>query len=91
MTNYDIITIQTTFERLTGSEMTEAELEAELEYIAWVPDIDQMAVISNKSSSLATSTEFGRFISYDNTKYITTAGQGKFARPLTAAEIASCY
>lgn len=91
MANYDIATIQETFERLTGTEMTEEELEIELNYIAWVPATDQMMVISSKSTSLASSTEYGRFISYDNTKYITTAGQGKFARPLTTEEIESCF
>lgn len=91
MANYDITTIQETFERLTGTEMTEAELEAELNYIAWIPAIDQMIVISNKSSRLASSQEFGRFVSYNNQKYTSTAGQGKFARPLTTEEIASCF
>lgn len=91
MANYDITTIQETFERLTDLDLTEAELEIELNHIAWIPANDQMMVISNKSNQLANSTEYGRFISFDNKTYTTTAGKGKFARPLTAAELATCF
>jgi hypothetical protein len=91
MAKYDIDIIHSTVERLLGSEITIPELEAELDQRDWIPQDDQMIVTSNQERSLATSTEYGRFIEFKNRIYRTTSGSGRFARTLTPAEIAQCF
>ena len=91
MAQYKIEVIHPTFERLLGSKITIAELESELDKVDWIPAIDQMIVISSQERTLAGSREYGRFIEMRSQMYITTAGVGKYARALTADEIAQCF
>ncbi|RLD75154.1 MAG: hypothetical protein DRJ15_17385 [Bacteroidetes bacterium] len=91
MATYKIEVIHQTFERLLGSEITIPDLEKELDKQDWIPQDDQMIVTSKTERSLPSSNEYGRFIEFDNQIYRTTAGNGKFARPLTPEEIAQCF
>jgi len=89
-TKYDIQTVTTTHNRLAGSSLSLDEMKTELEAPPWLPMVGQMIVLSD-SDDIKNSKRYGIFIKMQGSKYVTTAGTLKYARPMTADEIAACY
>ena len=89
---YDVGTIQSAIQRLTGERFTKARLKTELDKVVWIPEVDRMIAVSNKESTLSASERYGVFREMSpSNEYITSIGRAEHARPLTAAEIAKCF
>ena len=89
---YDLATIQATILRVLGKDVTQERLKTELEKAVWVPDLDRMIAVSDELSNLDASDRYGLFegMTGDN-RYKISSGRWRYARLLTADEIAKCY
>ena len=89
---YDLSNVTETHNRLSDPDLTESEMEAELEAPSWIPVLSQMIAIADSETSLADSERYGMFLRInDKGRYVIGTGNGKYARPLTPAEIANCF
>ena len=90
---YDIDTILATIERMLGKNINKARLIEELERGAvWVPELDRMIAVADNVADLAGSNRYGLFEGMsDAQEYQISTGRYKYARLLTAVEIAKCY
>ena len=89
---YDLATIQSAIKRVLDKDVTQARLKSELEKAVWVPEVDRMIVVSDTIEGLDGSDRYGLFqkMTSDN-RYQISTGRWKYARLLTAEEIAKCY
>lgn len=87
---YDLTTVTDTHNRLSDPDLSESQMKTELEAPTWIPDVYQMIAVSD-TVDVNTSTRYGQFLKMEGKKYLTTAGKLKYARRLTAEEIAACY
>jgi hypothetical protein len=86
---YELPLVTSTHNRLSDPDLTEAEMEIELEKPAWEPAVYQMIAVSD--ADINNSKRYGQYLKMEGNKYLTTAGKMKYARELTAEEIAACY
>jgi len=91
-TKYDIQTITETHNRLADPDLSESEMQTELEKPQFLPDIGQMIAVGDSLDYLAESDRYGRFQGMtDKGRYQISTGRWKYARLLDAEEIAACY
>ena len=89
---YDLTTVTDTHNRLSDPDLTERQMETELETPSWIPELDRMIVLADSNDDLAESKRFGFFTGMsDKGLFQTDTGRAKYARTLTTAEIAQCY
>ena len=90
---YLIPKIQETLARAYSLRVSKAELKAELDKDPFLPEMGQMIAVANDPQALASSDRYGFFegIDAENGRYIISTGRFRFARVLTADEIARCY
>lgn len=89
---YELKTIQATIERVLGKKVTLARLKTELERATWVPELDRMIAVADNLGDLDSSDRYGLFQEMtDRNEYQISSGRFKYARVLTAEEIAKCY
>ena len=89
---YDIQTITETHNRLADPDLSESEMQAELEKPQFLPDIGQMIAVGDSLDYLAESDRYGRFQGMTKKGgYQISTGRWKYARLLDAEEIAACY
>jgi len=92
MATYDLNTIHKTISRLLGRDININKLEIELDRPLFAPAIGRMIVIADRTRDLPNSIRYGTFIGMtERREYRITSGTGKYARALTAAEIAQCF
>ena len=92
MATYDFITIKNTITRILGRDINEARLQVELDRPSFTPEVGRMIVIADRVKDLPRSTRYGTFIEMTGEgEYRITSGVGRYARALTAAEIAQCF
>ena len=90
---YTVDKIQMTLARAYSLRVPKAELRAELDKEPFLPEMGQMIAVANDPQALDTSDRYGFFegIDGENGRYIISTGRFRFARVLTADEIARCY
>ena len=91
---YSLSAIRSMLKRELGIKVSEAKLKAALEKPVWEPEMHRMIAVGNDSGTLGQSRVYGVYTGMTNGKYeIAGAGTSlwRHARPLTAAEIATCY
>ena len=89
---YNIDKIHETLTRAYGVQVAKPALRAELDRVIFVPELDRMIAVSDSLTDLDTTTRYGLFVGMTpKGLYKISSGRWKFARPLTAEEIAKCY
>ena len=89
---YGIDKIHETLARAYDVNVPKPALKAELDRVMFAPELDRMVAVSDTLADLATSDRYGLFLGMTpKGLYKISSGRWKFARPLTAEEIAKCY
>ena len=92
MATYDLITIKNALDRLLGRDINISKLKTALDRPSFTPAAGRMIVVADRVRDLAGSIRYGRFVEMtENRHYRVTNGVGRYARALTAAEIAQCF